>query len=128
MIPRFLTDVTVKFNPFSPRSKAARIFLSLLPPNARQTMKISVAQLPKTSEEKATLAVKFSKWCLLPGQRGIYSLCGVYRQTVKPKLTWAIEDGKEMKFDPETVKIKKVIEEVDRHSRLLARQEELTSS
>jgi large subunit ribosomal protein L53 len=38
------------------------------------------------------------------------------------------EDGKEMSFDPETVKIKKVIEEVDRHSRLLARQEELTSS
>ncbi|QDS72937.1 hypothetical protein FKW77_008258 [Venturia effusa] len=97
MIPRFLTDVTIKFNPFSPRSKAARIFLSMLPPNARQTMKISVAQLPRASDEKATLAVKF-------------------------------KDGKEMSFDPETVKIKKVIEEVDRHSRLLARQEELTSS
>ncbi|TID16338.1 mitochondrial ribosomal protein L44 [Venturia nashicola] len=97
MIPRFLTDVTVKFNPFSPKSKAARIFLSLLPPDARQTMKISVAQLPRASEEKATLAIKF-------------------------------KDGKEMSFDPEIVKIKKVVEEVDRHSRLLARQEELTSS
>jgi large subunit ribosomal protein L53 len=32
-----------------------------------------------------------------------------------------------MKIDPETVKIKEVVEEVNRHSRMLARQEELTS-
>jgi len=33
-----------------------------------------------------------------------------------------------MKFDPETVKIKEVVDEVNRHSRALARQEELSSS
>jgi len=38
------------------------------------------------------------------------------------------KDGKEMKIDPEKVKIKEVIEEVNRHSRMMARQEELSSS
>jgi large subunit ribosomal protein L53 len=33
-----------------------------------------------------------------------------------------------MKIDPETTKLKTVIEEVNRHSRMLARQEELSSS
>ena len=38
------------------------------------------------------------------------------------------EDGKEMSFDPETFKIKEVVAEVDRHSRMLARKADLTSS
>ena len=38
------------------------------------------------------------------------------------------EDGKEMKLDTEKLGIKGVQEEVDRHSRILARQEELTGS
>jgi len=97
MIPRFLSDVTIKFNPFSKQAKTARIFLAILPPNARQLMKISVTQLPKSSTEKPVLDLKF-------------------------------KDGKEMKIDPETTKIKTVIEEVNRHSRMMARQEELSSS
>jgi large subunit ribosomal protein L53 len=36
-----------------------------------------------------------------------------------------IEDGKEMKLDAEKLGVKGVIEEVDRHSRMLGRQEEL---
>lgn len=40
----------------------------------------------------------------------------------------SIEDGKEMKLDTEKLKIKDVMEEVDRHSRMLHRQEELTGS
>jgi len=36
------------------------------------------------------------------------------------------EDGKEMKLDLETLKIKDVMVEVDRHSRMLGRKEELT--
>lgn len=36
------------------------------------------------------------------------------------------EDGKEMKLDLEKLKIRDVEEEVNRHSRLLARQEELS--
>ncbi|KAF2426449.1 mitochondrial ribosomal protein L44 [Tothia fuscella] len=96
MIPRFLSDVTIKFNPFSRKAKTARIFLSILPPNARQLMKISVTQLPSSSTEKPILDLKF-------------------------------KDGKDMKIDPETMKIKEVVEEVDRHSRMLARAEDLSS-
>ena len=39
-----------------------------------------------------------------------------------------IEDGKEMKLDAEKLGIKGVVEEVDRHSRILARQEELNGN
>ena len=61
MITRFLTDVRVKFNPFSPRAKPARLFLSLIPPNARsEGMKVETKMLPRTSKEPATLDVKFS--------------------------------------------------------------------
>ena len=35
------------------------------------------------------------------------------------------EDGKEMKLDLEKLKIKEIMEEVDRHSRMLNRQEAL---
>jgi large subunit ribosomal protein L53 len=39
-----------------------------------------------------------------------------------------IEDGKEMTLDSEKLGIKGVMEEVDRHSRILARQQELTGN
>lgn len=37
-----------------------------------------------------------------------------------------IEDGKHMKLDAEKLGMKGIAEEVDRHSRILSRQEELT--
>ncbi|KAF2204472.1 hypothetical protein GQ43DRAFT_387832 [Delitschia confertaspora ATCC 74209] len=95
MITRFLTDVRVKFNPFSPRSKSARIFLSLIPPQARaEGMKIDAKMLPRTSTEPANLELKF-------------------------------KDGKEMKLDLDKMRLPEVMEQVDRHSRQLARKEEL---
>lgn len=36
-----------------------------------------------------------------------------------------VEDGKEMQLDLENMKIKDIQEQVDRHSRILRRQEEL---
>lgn len=61
MITRFLTEVRVTFNPFSLRSKPARLFLSLIPPNARSDgMSIVSKMLPRGSKEPATLAMKFS--------------------------------------------------------------------
>lgn len=61
MITRFLTDVRVTFNPFSLKSKPARLFLSLIPPDARSDgMKIESKMLPRSSKEPASLAVKFS--------------------------------------------------------------------
>ncbi|KAH8732793.1 39S ribosomal protein L53/MRP-L53-domain-containing protein [Phaeosphaeriaceae sp. PMI808] len=98
MITRFLTDVRVTFNPFSLRSKPARLFLSLIPPNARlDGMKIESKMLPRGSKEAATLAVKF-------------------------------KDGKEMNLDLSKMRITEVMEEVDRHSRQLARKEDLTGN
>jgi hypothetical protein len=65
MITRFLTDVRVTFNPFSPRSKPARLFLSLIPPNARANgMKIESKMLPRDSKEPASLGVKFSTYAI----------------------------------------------------------------
>ncbi|PBP26926.1 hypothetical protein BUE80_DR002115 [Diplocarpon rosae] len=97
MITRFITEVSTVFNPFSPKAKTARIFLSFLPPNARQTMKIDTKLLPRTSKDRSYVALKF-------------------------------KDGKEMKLDAEKMGIKGVVEEVDRHSRILSRQEELTGN
>jgi large subunit ribosomal protein L53 len=39
-----------------------------------------------------------------------------------------LEDGKEMTLDLSTMRITQVVEEVDRHSRSLARKEELTGN
>ena len=61
MITRFLTEVRVAFNPFSPRSKPARLFLSLIPADARANgMLVQSTMLPRTSTQNATLGVKFS--------------------------------------------------------------------
>jgi large subunit ribosomal protein L53 len=43
-------------------------------------------------------------------------------------LTACVEDGKEMKLDLSNMRITQVVEEVDRHSRGLARKEELTGN
>ena len=60
MITRFLTDVRAKFNPFSPRGKTARLFLALLPPNARSSMKIETQILSRHSKEPSVLFIKLS--------------------------------------------------------------------
>lgn len=39
-----------------------------------------------------------------------------------------VEDGKEMDLDPQKLSIKDVMEEVDRHSRLLKRQADLAGN
>ncbi|KAF2835496.1 mitochondrial ribosomal protein L44 [Patellaria atrata CBS 101060] len=97
MITRFLTDVTVRFNPFTAPAKTARTFLAHLPPNARSNMKINTALLPRTATGPTKLFLKF-------------------------------KDGKEMDLDLDKLKIKDVMVEVDRHARLLSRQEELSGS
>lgn len=65
MITRFITEVNTKFNPFSAKSRSARLFLSFLPPTARsQGMAIQTKLLPRASTDKAALQVKFSTVCL----------------------------------------------------------------
>ncbi|GAM82687.1 hypothetical protein ANO11243_006700 [Dothideomycetidae sp. 11243] len=97
MISRFLTSVKTSFSPFNPQSgKTARSFLALLPPNARSNgMKIEVKLLPRSASTQ-------------PGT-----------------LALKFKDGKEMKLDIDTLKIRDIEREVDRHSRTLVRQEEL---
>ncbi|KAF2675459.1 hypothetical protein BT63DRAFT_420648 [Microthyrium microscopicum] len=94
MITKYLTEVTAKFNPFSKRAKAARIFLSCIPADARAQMKITTSLLPPHPVKPTVLDVKF-------------------------------KDGKEMKFDLKELRINDIVEQVDRHSRLLARKEDL---
>ncbi|KAI1254855.1 hypothetical protein MGN70_002915 [Eutypa lata] len=95
MITRFITEVNTKFNPFSLRSRATRLFLSSLPPDARANgMQIHSTIMPRASTEPSLLHVKF-------------------------------KDGKEMKLDSEKLGIKGIIEEVDRHSRALQKQADL---
>ncbi|CCC06012.1 hypothetical protein SMACR_00228 [Sordaria macrospora] len=95
MLTRFITDVSTRFNPFSPKAKAARLFLSFLPPNARSDgMNITTQLLPRNSTESPLLYVKF-------------------------------KDGKEMNIDVENMGIKSIVEEVDRHSRILQKQSDL---
>ncbi|KAK8233250.1 hypothetical protein IWZ00DRAFT_447585 [Phyllosticta capitalensis] len=95
MITRYLTEVSMKFNPFSKTGKVARNFLALLPPNARADgMKIDAKLLPRYSKDDTPLRLKF-------------------------------KDSKEMDLDISKLQIRDVQEEVNRHSRMLARADEL---
>jgi len=61
MITRFITEITTRFNPFSPASKAARLFLTRLPPGTRASgVSITTQLLPRSSTEKSSVVVKFS--------------------------------------------------------------------
>lgn len=123
MITRFLTDVRVKFNPFSRTSKSARVFLSLIPPSARADgMKIESKMLPRDSKEPAELALKFSTFA----RKRTYSENEYMAWTSAN--TNLIEDGKEMNLEIEKMRITEVMEQVDRHSRILARKEELSGN
>ncbi|KAI1328290.1 39S ribosomal protein L53/MRP-L53-domain-containing protein [Xylariaceae sp. FL0255] len=113
MLTRFITEVNTRFNPFSLRSRATRLFLSNLPPNARAMgMQINTVLLPRTSTEPNSISVKFSAAAPCP-------------HVAPTPLITAAEDGKEMKLDSETMGIKSIIEEVDRHSRFLQKQADL---
>ncbi|KAK3394293.1 39S ribosomal protein L53/MRP-L53-domain-containing protein [Podospora didyma] len=95
MITRFITDVTTKFNPFSANAKSARLFLSFLPPGARASGMNIKTQL-------------------LPRT-----------STEQSALHVKFKDGKEMTLDCENLGIKSIVEEVDRHSRILQKAVDL---
>ncbi|KXJ91974.1 39S ribosomal protein L53/MRP-L53-domain-containing protein [Microdochium bolleyi] len=102
MITRFITEVNTKFNPFSATSRATRLFLAALPPNARAGgMVINTTILPREAPQPASLSVKFTNEA------------------------FRTEDGKELKLDSEKLGIKDIMEEVERHSRALQKQASL---
>lgn len=61
MIIRFLTEVSTTFNPFSASSRTARLFLTFLPANARQNIKINTTILPRESQQPSGLLLRFSE-------------------------------------------------------------------
>jgi len=102
MKTKFLTSINLTFSPFAlPSGRTARHFLALLPPNARSTMKISVKMLGRES---------------------------AVAQKEKGSLQITFKDGRALDLDLERVGIKEVQGEVDRHSRVLARLEELSGA
>ena len=99
MQTRFLTQITTTLNPFSLTSKTPRLFLARLPPNIRNTVKVSIKQLPRSSTESSTLVLGFKDG---------------------KEMSFVFEEGKE-----EGGKIGDVVAEVERHCRGLARKEDL---
>ncbi|PHH76359.1 hypothetical protein CDD83_4264 [Cordyceps sp. RAO-2017] len=96
MITKFMTEITTKFNPFSTCSKPARLFLTYLPPNIR-SRGTTVTTTVLPRHSQETSSV-----------------------AVKFK------DGKQLSFSCEKITIKGIIEEVDRHSRLLQKAVDLS--
>lgn len=118
MITKFMTEITARFNPFSTCAKPARLFLTLLPPNARTSgTVINTVLLPRTSNEAGSVAVKFSM--------GHY-LCEPQFNVDEGANKLVAEDGKELKFNTSKYTIKGLVEEVDRHSRKLQKKADLT--
>ncbi|KAK4181578.1 39S ribosomal protein L53/MRP-L53-domain-containing protein [Triangularia setosa] len=98
MITRFITEIQTAFNPFSPHAKSARLFLSFLPPNARSSGMSITTQLLPRSS------------------------------TAPSKLYVKFKDGKELDLDADNMGIKSIIEEVDRHSRILQKADDLAAA
>ncbi|EQL00164.1 hypothetical protein G6O67_001725 [Ophiocordyceps sinensis] len=96
MITKFITEVSVKFNPFSACAKPARLFLTYLPPNIRTNgTTVNTKLLPRNNPEPSSLRVKF-------------------------------KDGNELNLNCGKFNIKDVVEEVERHSRQLQKAADLS--
>lgn len=108
----YLTSLSASFNPFLPTSKIPRLVLSLLPAAAHRTVKIKSTQLPRSSTAPSTLELAFKD-----GKTLKYS----WVQETPERIAEARAANKPI----ETVKLRDIIWEVDRHARVLARQEDL---
>lgn len=125
MMTKFITEVTAKFNPFSPCAKPARLFLTYLPPNARSTgMKINTILMPRTAAAPSSLKVKFSTFTTLNGSPRPRRL--LWTITRKTATNEASEDGKELDFECDKTNIKGLVGECDRHSRQLQKAADLS--
>jgi len=120
MITRYFTSTTISFNPFVRGGRTARIFASLLPPDARATgVKVTTTVLPRDSKVGGTVEVVFSE-CPWVGETR-----GGGRGGCRSNGGARLEDGKEVKLDTTKMTIADVVEQMDRHSRGLERADEL---
>jgi large subunit ribosomal protein L53 len=101
----YLTTLTARFNPFTPSAKVPRLVLSLLGPSAQKTVKISTTQLPRSSVEPSVLELRFKDG-----------------KTMKWAWGGEVVEGEKKK---KQAGVKDIVEEVDRHARVLRRKEEL---
>lgn len=107
----YLTTLTASFNPFSRTAVVPRLILSLLKPDAHKTIAIKSIQLPRSSTQPASLVLGFKDGKTL-------------------KYLWAEDEvGKsaatERNTKKKSVKLQDIVEEVERHTRILGRKEEL---
>ena len=103
----YLTTLTTAFNPLSRSSHVPRLFLQLLPVNAHKSIKISQVVLPRSTKSPATLELGF-------------------KDGRKMEFSWAekVKNPIEGKFEKQT-QLTDIVEEVERHARILGRKEEL---
>ncbi|ODV87184.1 hypothetical protein CANARDRAFT_217037 [[Candida] arabinofermentans NRRL YB-2248] len=67
MITKYFTKVVVKFNPFGPEAKSARIFLSQIPPSLRGICAIDFELLNSQSTKKPIVQVTFKDKTTMEG-------------------------------------------------------------
>jgi len=132
MITKYLTSLTVSFNPLSSRAahRTPRLLLSFVPPAARTTgvtIKSNIIPTSAGNEVPSSVTLTFKDGKEL-------RFLEVTRPVVKGnkgKGRKVEGNEKEVKEAPEGVfdlgkfGIRDVVEEVDRHSRVLRRKEEL---
>jgi large subunit ribosomal protein L53 len=112
MMTKYLTEITARINPFNKRARSARVLLSLVGGEARaRGLLIRNVVLPRASQEPPVLELKFS-----PSPPSVLDV-----QVANGEK----EDGKELKMDLRVARISDIVDEVDRHSRMLARKEDL---
>ncbi|KIW23128.1 uncharacterized protein PV07_11354 [Cladophialophora immunda] len=121
MITTYLTSLKTRFNPFSASSKIPRLFLTLLPADAHKTLKISSTALPRTSAEPSTLELGFKDGKVVKYSWGAEA---PRPANLEGNPTTSVNKGK--KGSGERVTLHDIVEEVDRHARVLARKEELS--
>jgi len=145
MITKYLTSLTVSFNPLSPRAahRVPRLLLSFVPPAARTTgVAIKSIIIPTSAGQdvpsSVTLSFKDGKELRFlevtrpvvktrnkgKGKKADVDVDAVGKEG-EGKVAAPVPVVPEGVFDLGKLGIRDVVEEVDRHSRVLKRKEEL---
>lgn len=112
----YLTSLSTTFNPFSQASHVPRLFLQLLPVNAHKSIKITQSVLPRTSKTPATLELGFKD-----GKAMKFS----WTERAKRKMDAGAAATGEVRKEEKQTQLADIVEEVERHARILGRKEEL---
>ena len=114
-----LTTLTTTFSPFSACARVPRLLLTLLPANAHHRIRITQKVLPRLPAGQpapsASLELGFKDGKVL-----------TYRWEegdLRKRRRGEVEGGKKVQ---KAVKVADIVEEVDRHERMLERREELS--